>query len=233
MPLPMVHTPRHLPAPPKLVSNAARWTARHQRIHAGEAKGDWATRDAKRLLRAALYKLAHGKCAFCESPLGVSGYLEVEHYVAKSIRPDLAFDWPNLLPACQCCNTSKGDQDHSGALLKPDIEDPELHFWIHPNGEIMPHPSLGEAGRRRALETIRICNLQRPALCTQRADMLSRVSRWVELTLDPAAAGGPLKEEWECLSHPKTEYKLAVRHALRPKGHAELSVKDKDRFEGR
>ena len=117
-------------------------------------------------------------------------------------------------------------------MLKPDTEDPEPYFWIHPDtGRLEPHPNLDPAGQRRAIETIRLCNLQRPALCTQRAEMLSRVSRWVELTLDPATPRGPLKEEWECLSHPGTEYKLAVRHALRLKEQHELSAQDKANFE--
>jgi uncharacterized protein (TIGR02646 family) len=229
----MVHTPRKLPAPPKLESNAARWTDRYRRIHAGEAKGDWATRDAKKLLSAALYKLAHGKCVFCESPLEVSGDLEVEHYVAKSIRPNLAFDWVNLLPACRLCNRSKGEEDHGGVLLKPDLEDPEPFFWIHPDtGRLEPNPSLDAAGRRRALETIRICGLQRPALCTQRAETLGRVGRWLQLVSGASPLTDPLREEWEYLSHPETPYKLVVRHALDRHGQHQLSAHDRARFVG-
>src|SRR5580692_8286648 len=75
----MVKTPRNVPEPAKLISNRRKWTVRYQRILATAARGDWATNDAKKVLSAALYRLAHGKCVFCESPLDVgSGALHRE-----------------------------------------------------------------------------------------------------------------------------------------------------------
>src|SRR5580658_6712901 len=124
--------------------------------------------------RRCLRGLAHGKCVYCESALGVTTYLEIEHYVAKTVTPALAFEWTNLLPACRLCNNAKSEQDHKGALLKPDAEDPEPYFWIHPDtGKLEPHPKLDAAQSRRANETIRICDLERPALCVKRVDMLT------------------------------------------------------------
>ena len=49
---------------------------------------------------------------YCESALEVTSYLEIEHYVAKTVTPELAFEWTNLLPACRLCNNAKGEQDH-------------------------------------------------------------------------------------------------------------------------
>src|SRR3989442_3928123 len=63
-------------------------------------------------------------------------------------------------------------------------------------------------------ETIRLCALQRPALCTKRQDMLSRVGRWLQT---------PQAEEWEYLSRPSTEYKLVLRHMLVLRGLNELA----------
>ena len=228
----MVKTPRNLREPAKLVSNRRKWTGRYQRILAGAARGDWATRDAKRTLSAALYQLAHGKCVFCESPLEVSGDSEVEHYTAKTVNPDLAFEWTNLLPSCRLCNRSKSNVDHGNALLKPDIEDPEPFFWIHPDtGRLPPHPSLDTTQERRALRTIEICDLQRPALCTKRAEMLSRVGRWLELLASSVGGSDAVTEEWEFLSHPTTEYKFLIRHVLKLHGHDSLWAYDRKRFE--
>ncbi|MGO9262796.1 MAG: retron system putative HNH endonuclease [Bryobacteraceae bacterium] len=227
----MVRTPRNIPAPEALKSKAAKWTARYQRILAGNVRGDWATKGARRLLCAALRELAYGKCVFCESPLEVSGYLEVEHYHPKAVHQHLTFDWDNLLPSCRLCNNAKGEQDHGGVLLKPDAEDPEPFFRIHPDtGHLEPHPNLDAAGKHRALETIRICDLQRPALCTRRAEMLSRVGRWLRQLLDDGSLSDPLREEWECLSHPAIEYKLVIRHALDRRGQTQLSAHDRTRF---
>jgi uncharacterized protein (TIGR02646 family) len=227
----VIRTPRNVPAPQSLAANSTRWTLRFKQILAGTQTGDWATRGAKRDLSAALYKLALGKCVFCESPLGVSGDLEVEHYISKVVNPDLAFVWSNLLPSCRLCNRSKGDQDHEGSLLKPDIEDPEPFFWVHPDtGKLELHPRLDADGRRRAEETIRICNLQRPALCTKRAEMLARVGRWLN-SLSSSGLSEPLREEWEFLSDPTAEYKFVIRHVLEIRGYHELSAYDRRRFE--
>jgi uncharacterized protein (TIGR02646 family) len=214
----MVHTPRIVPAPPQLIKHGKRWTARFQAGLAAGGQSDWATPQAKRVLRAALRELAYGKCVFCESALEVTTYLEIEHYVAKTVNSDLAFEWTNLLPACRLCNSAKGEQDHQGALLKPDAEDPEPYFWIHPDtGKLEPHPRLDEAHAHRAKETIRICNLQRPALCTKRVEMLMRVLR----------ATGSL---WKELCDPRTEYKLVLRHALELRDQHALAEYDRERF---
>jgi uncharacterized protein (TIGR02646 family) len=226
----MVRTPRNIPAPGALRSNAAKWTERYRRILAGRARGDWATQEAKRLLRAALRELAHGKCVYCESLLDVTSYLEVEHYHPKTVHQHLTFDWDNLLPACRRCNNAKGEEDHGGILLKPDIEDPEPFFWIHPDtGRLEPHPNLDADGVRRAIETIRICDLQRPALCTRRTEMLNRIGRWLRQVTDEGLSD-PLREEWECLSHPTMEFKLVIRHVLDLHKQTKLSAQDRARF---
>jgi uncharacterized protein (TIGR02646 family) len=216
----MVHTPRTLPPPPQLVKHGGRWTTRFQ---AGP-KGDWATSRAKKVLRTALRELAYGKCVFCESALEVTTYLEIEHYIAKTVTPALAFEWTNLLPACRLCNNAKGEHDHKGALLKPDVEDPEPYFWIHPDtGKLEPHPNLNVAQSHRANETIRLCDLQRPALCTKRVEMLVRVVRW----LSNAEVNGT---EWDELSSPHLEYKLVLRHVLETHGQPRLAEYDRKRF---
>jgi uncharacterized protein (TIGR02646 family) len=148
----VVRTPRHAPPPPELLSNGARWTTRYQAVLAGTKRGDWATRGAKKCLANALRMLAHGKCVYGENALEVSGDLEVDHYTAKTRETHLAFEWTNLLPACRRCNRGKGNYDHANSLLKPDMEDPEPYFWIHPDtGQLQPHPTLDEPRTRRAL----------------------------------------------------------------------------------
>jgi uncharacterized protein (TIGR02646 family) len=214
----MVHAPRTFPPPPQLVKHSKKWTLRFQAVLNANPPRDWATPQAKKVLRAALRELAHGKCVYCESALEVTTYLEIEHYVAKTVNSDLAFEWTNLLPACRLCNNAKGEQDHKGALLKPDAEDPEPYFWIHPDtGKLEPHPRLDEAHAHRAKETIRICDLQRPALCTKRVEMLMRVLR----------ATGSL---WKELCDPRTEYKPVLRHALEIRGQHALAEYDRERF---
>ncbi|MGA2593346.1 MAG: retron system putative HNH endonuclease [Bryobacteraceae bacterium] len=220
----MVHTPRTLPPPSQLVKHRTKWTARFQAARKSGSQRDWATSHAKRVLRTALRGLAHGKCVYCESALEVTGYLEIEHYVAKTVASDLAFEWTNLLPACQLCNNAKGEEDHKNSLLKPDNEDPEPYFWIHPDtGKLEPHPNLDVDQTHRANETIRLCDLQRPALCTKRVEMSTKVLRWL-LSTDRAGS------EWEELSSPRMEYKFVLRHMLETRGQHTLAEFDRERY---
>jgi uncharacterized protein (TIGR02646 family) len=212
----MVRTPRRAPEPAELTANRALWTARYLRIHQGHASGDWATDKAKRILKPHLYALAHGKCVYCESALDVTAALEIDHYHPKSVCPNEILTWTNLLPACSKCNGAKGEEDHGGSLLKPDDEDPEPYFWVHPDtGKLEPHPSLDAAGVRRAEETIRICDLQRAALRSQRADLFQRVAVWLERRSRNDPSKDLLDREWDRFADPRAEYKLVIRHVLR------------------
>jgi uncharacterized protein (TIGR02646 family) len=215
----MIHTPRRCGCPAEVQNCADRWTKRWQRIRRDNPTSlDWATHKAKQVLKPVLHDMAHGKCVFCESALEVTSHLEIEHYVAKTRDPGRAFEWTNLLPSCSKCNNAKGEQDHANSLLKPDDEDPEPFFWIHPDtGELEPHPTLDEAGRKRAAETIRICNLQRAALCTKRTQMMARVFRWLEMIATAGVLSNTLREEWQELLDPRTEYKFVLRQVLSSK----------------
>lgn len=227
----MVHTPRTSPPPAQLVKHKRRWTARYEAIVAGSKQGDWATHAAKRAIGAALREMAYGKCVYCEGTLGAQSFLQIEHYVARHIDQRQAFEWTNLLPACQSCNNVKGEQDHRGALLKPDEEDPEPYFWIHPDtGKLEPHPRLAEAQTRRAVETIRLCGLQRPALCDKRFEMLKRVGRWSEQIASAGHLTAALAGEWNDLSDPRMEYKFVVRHVLELRGLRARAAYDRARF---
>src|SRR5689334_20305147 len=138
----MVRTRRRPPPPSELLANGQRWTTRFQGILAGSQAGLWATRPAKRALGRVLSSMTHGKCVYCEGTLGAQADLEVDHYIAKTIEPQRAFEWTNLFPSCRMCNRPKLDHDHTGILLKPDTEDPEPFFWIHPDtGKLEPHPA--------------------------------------------------------------------------------------------
>jgi uncharacterized protein (TIGR02646 family) len=223
----MIHTPRRYACPAHLAANADGWTKRFQQ----NPRREWATRKAKGILRPVLCELAFGKCVYCESVLEVTGYTEVDHYIAKTVNSALVFEWSNLLPACRRCNNAKGEQHHGGTLLKPDDEDPEPFFWIHPDtGKLEPHPQRSTADQRRAAETIRICDLQRPALCEERYQMLLRVSRWVQRLSESGTLTRDLQEEWKEFLDPRREYKLVLRHMLTLKQQSALADLDRQAF---
>jgi len=226
----MVRSRSRPAAPAALTRNAAAWTARWARL-ALTGGGDWATATAKKELIKPLLALTWGKCAFCEGRLGAQAYPQIEHYVSRKTDPQRAFQWENLLPVCQVCNTSKGHTDHQGSLLKPDAEDPEPFFWITYEGVIDPHPRLDEAGKLRALETIRLCGLNRPELVATRQAVADLISRWVDRAAIAGRLDKLLQAEWDALSNPTFNYKLVVRHVLTQKGlHVRAEI-DRDLFQ--
>lgn len=161
----MVRLPReHHPAPSELTEKQTEWTARWRGIHESGTYGDWATRAARQLLRDALVRLTHGKCAYCENSLDS---IEIDHYIAKSVDVEKAFEWLNLFPVCGACNSAKGNSDHCGLLLKPDDEDPEPCFRVGPFGQLEPHPSSDAALVERVVTTIRLCKTD--ARCAESA----------------------------------------------------------------
>ena len=88
-------------------------------------------------IKEALVSLFHGKCAYCESHITHVDYGHIEHYRPKSGpqgRPELCFEWTNLLLACGICNGSEFKSDRfpeaaqGGPIVNPCEDDPSAHF---------------------------------------------------------------------------------------------------------
>ena len=229
----MVRLGRRPPTPHHLTRYKAGWTERWRRIANREARGDWATPTAKRLLREALEILTHGKCAFCESRPQATGDVEIEHYIAKTIDLNLAFEWTNLLPSCRKCNRAKRDRE-PGTALRPDEHDPELHFWINQNGELEPLSPTNTAAAENVRLTVKLFDLNRGELCRNRSRMMASVKRWLKrVKQNSGTLPGDLADELEEFIDPKTNYKLALRQILIQASLAELVEIDRQRFERR
>lgn len=132
----------------------------------------------KQDIKNALSRSSHGKCAFCESKLDVSGNLEVEHFAPKSLYPEFTFDWDNLLPACRNCNQAKSDHDTIEIpIIDPSKNDPEEIF----DYDLVCICPTGTTDQQKlARETIEVCNLNRPALYSVRAQLLSQATKYID-----------------------------------------------------
>ncbi len=217
--------------PEPLTRNRDRWTTRWTTSLSLGKQIPWATPAAVRALREPLLALSREKCAFCEGVLRLTSHDEIEHYHAKTIRPELVFEWQNLFPACGMCNRSKGDLDHEGRLLKPDIDNPELLLWLHPDsGELEPHPTLDDAQAHRVQETTTAYGLQRGTLCTERINMMKFVKRWLRRAAGEVSASAECQEEWQYLIRPSTPWKFVVRHVLTLAGQTQLAEMDREAF---
>lgn len=90
-------------------------------------------------IKAALLKMSHYKCAYCESAIE-NGSMDIEHYRPKGgiIDDDthpgywwLAFEWTNLLPSCRPCNSAI----HQHVVTEDvTLEDFELSEFEPPEG---------------------------------------------------------------------------------------------------
>ncbi len=219
--------------PESLTRNRVKWTSRWTDSLRDGTKISWATTTARQALQAPLLACSRGKCAFCEGVLNVTSFIEIEHYQAKTVRPELVFDWQNLFPSCGICNGSKGDFDHQGRLLKPDQDDPELFLWLNPvNGELQPNPTLDAGQARRVTETITAYGLQRGALCAQRIEMMNFVNRWISRAAGELAASPECQEEWNIMTRPSTPWKFVIRHVLTLAGQGRLAEFDRQAFLG-
>jgi uncharacterized protein (TIGR02646 family) len=213
-----------------LAENKTAWTERFNRV---PPPRDWATEDGKEQLREALEPVSQGKCAFCESLLGVATYREIEHYWPKSRYGDRVFIWENLFLACRLCNGAKSDQDHGGALVKPDDEEPERLFWLNlDSGKLEPRDGLTGEQVRRVQKTIQICDLNRGDLCQVRlAQVRLAMNTLVRLGREGENPTEETRSDLTGLLSPRQSYKFTVRFVFEQSGNTALARRDREVFE--
>ncbi|MBU3178397.1 TIGR02646 family protein [Clostridium estertheticum] len=56
-------------------------------------------------VKQALIEMYEGLCCYCESPIGVQTYEQIEHLKPKSIFPNQSFEWNNLHLSCEVSST--------------------------------------------------------------------------------------------------------------------------------
>lgn len=129
------------------------------------------------------------RCAYCEGPIRYGGHLE--HFRRKNRKrtdgyPELTFSWENLFLACDSNNHCGHYKDRPSAdaydpdnLIKPDIDDPDDYLYFHSNGQVMvrnARNAMTDADRWRAIETIRVFNLNCGTLRGERSKALKLYS---------------------------------------------------------
>lgn len=151
--------------PHVLHDNAATWTKELQaKLAAGEEPSKYLLgRYAHPKIKTALLEETHGKCAYCESPLGHVAYGDIEHIIPKSLEPSLRFEWHNLTIACDVCNTNKSNTE---GIIDPYQCDPTefFDFW----GPMI----LAKFGIGVAELTEHCLSLNRPKLVERRCERI-------------------------------------------------------------
>lgn len=99
-------------------------------------------------------------CSYCERK--IETHLAVEHIQPKVYHPELENSWNNFLLSCVHCNSSKGQFD---VVLNdyywPDRDNTLLALEYSEGGLVRPYPSLEDADRSKAQETINLTGLDK------------------------------------------------------------------------
>jgi uncharacterized protein (TIGR02646 family) len=146
-----------------LRNNAHAWNEDftvQKRVNAA-ARFDWRNRECYGHIRDKLLEMTSDHCAFCDGPLRAESRATVEHFRPKTDFAAHAYDWDNLFPCCDMCQSHKGEK-FDERLLKPDA----LNYYFvryfvanYRTGEIEPLPGAPAADRERAEETIKLYGL--------------------------------------------------------------------------
>lgn len=120
-------------------------------------------------------------CAFCDGRIGTVSKKTVEHFRPKSRFPELAYDWENLFPCCDQCQSQKLEK-FDEALLKPDAEEYRFEDYFirnYKSGTLEPLPNASQAARQRAEITLVLYGLNLPERNRE------RIREWEHFLRDP------------------------------------------------
>lgn len=79
-------------------------------------------------IKNALVEMCHSKCVYCESKLSHITYGDIDHFKPKSIYPEKAVEWENLLLSCEICNRTFKKETDDPKLINPTKDEPKDHF---------------------------------------------------------------------------------------------------------
>ncbi|WP_035823606.1 MULTISPECIES: retron Ec78 anti-phage system effector HNH endonuclease PtuB [Janthinobacterium] len=117
----------------------------------------------KREIWERLYEMQQHRCAYCEDALR-NDKKHIEHFRQKGRDPKVTFLWSNLFGSCNRIDNCGKFKDElppydPADLIKPDEEDPERFFLFVSDGSVAVREGLNATDKKRAMETIRIFNL--------------------------------------------------------------------------
>ncbi|CAH6661359.1 hypothetical protein [Pseudocitrobacter vendiensis] len=135
-----------------------------QKLHNQRYRFKWFSGFRYATTKQKLYEMTQGHCAFCDGGcLGAESRMTLEHFKPKSRRQfyRLAYQWENLYPCCDTCQSQKKN-GYDAALLVGDQPGYAFidYFWVnYVTGELKPNPLSAPENQRRAEVTIAIYGL--------------------------------------------------------------------------
>lgn len=166
-------------SPDSLANGWRKWNADYAVAKTDAERKRIESRYRKKDVQESLGNMFGGKCAYCESKIGVVDYGHIEHYRPKSKYPKRMFIWKNLLLACTKCNCKpfKGDRfplsADGGPLLNPCVDEPSEHLDFIYDPATREARVVSKTVRGRVTESV--LGLNRRDLLVARSEMLRKL----------------------------------------------------------
>ena len=206
-------------------------------------------------LRHALTLEFDGLCAYCETPIGRVGDMQIDHFRPRTLAADsrgrtdqayyvwLALEWRNLFPACKSCNVLKANifpvRDRRGELGAgiEALRDQEVPLFIDPTfdepSDHIKFDLLGYANPQddRGKFTIAVLQLNQPALVDARRHAVKQSLDLMRrkdsgVPIKRTGARSPLSESIIDIPHGGSSTSAILDAAARLLGARELSLDD-------
>lgn len=237
------------------------WSAEADRA-AAEVLADWqAHREVElrpeiwsALKKWLLKHVFHGKCAYCEGRYTAGSFNDAEHWRPKNkvtvkranvlevVRCGdrdhpgyfwLAYDWRNLLPACELCNRANGKMNQFPVARKhgcdpgtdfAELDRIEKPYLLHPyfgdlpreHIEFLAHGVVRARKRsERGRHSIQVFHLDRGELEEERAERQEEAERaFGDALIELLKRGVPIEESMANYTGPGARYSEAVKDHL-------------------
>lgn len=135
-------------------------------------KDVWNSPKIKKPLKEALLAMSHSKCSYCECKIDIeSKDVTIDHFLPKSLHPELVVEWENLFPTCLRCNREKNDCDE--ILLNPCENEPKEFLALSRQN---PFRLKGIDSQGVGKKTILAIGLNNPDRV-----MVERLSQWEDI----------------------------------------------------
>lgn len=132
----------------------------------------WKNQDYWKHIRFHLHDVYSGICAYSAHWIPRSSNPNVDHFIPKSVKPELAYEWSNYRLACPLVNTLKKDYQD---VLDPFIIENNWFFLDFPSLMMKVNPELPEKIREKVKCTIDRLKLnENEAFVNDRSSWLKR-----------------------------------------------------------
>ncbi|WP_037524922.1 AAA family ATPase [Sphingobium yanoikuyae] len=207
-----------------------------RRQRRGVIDNEW--KAIRRPIQNALLEYFNGKCAYCEALVNASSPLEIDKFRPDSSASNLdgkgsldhytwlAIEWGNHYASCSACNRSKrsifpviGERARpmtpleevraleTAMLIDPCFDEPADHLEFLADGTIRPTTERGEV-------TVKVCNLNRPALVATRRQVYQQTALVLRALGDTAELATNGMDTLEGLNVPARPHLAVVRAAI-------------------